>query len=835
MAQWRRLLVGACVALASGYLEASAQDITDDRWGITFATSVSGSAQRHFLDGLTALHLFMYEDAIEHFQSAEREAPSFAMAYWGEALAHYRPIWSLYNRDKARAALAGLAPTVEARSAKAPTPREKAYLAAVETLFADGPPRERQRAYADQMERVAARYPDDTEALALYCVSRVMLYPRASEARARMETAAIALDVLARNPRHPGAPRYLIQATDDPAHASLGLAGVRAMGAWTDPGGAESIHIPSHVYIQLGNWDAAERANARAFEVSMAWTTAHKFGLADLNLHDYEHLLRWRQYSLLQLGRVAEAKALTDRAGTDYPASKKATSIGTAFYRLRAQFMLETGQWALVADLARQATADGYDGNPFVLQAIGLGAAKTGDLTLARSVAGRLRQSRDWRGQAEAEEVLGLVALAEKDEAGALGHLKEAVAIDEKNVGSHGLGVPEPSKPVWELCGEALLELHRPKEALAQFERSLEIYRGRAASLLGASRASREQGDRVKADTYAAALRSNWHAADPNLPGLSDVRPPNPYHLDEGWAKLPAGRTLGAAGAIDIDRDGRSVWVFDRCGTPETCVGSTLAPIMKFDASGRLVANFGAGLFNYPHGLSVDRDNNVWVSDASAGSGKGQTVMKFSPDGRLLMTLGRPGVSGNGPDTFNAPSDVLVSPRGEIFVADGHGGSRLPGPSTGPPTNARIVKLSKDGTFIKAWGRKGTAPGEFDVPHGLAMDAAGRLFVADRSNGRIQIFDQEGTFLEQWTQFGRPSGIFIDAHDILYVADSTSNDQTNPGYTQGIRIGSVKDGRVTAFIPWSEPNTIEAVAADEHGNVYAGYTATMNLRRFVKD
>lgn len=306
-------------------------------------------------------------------------------------------------------------------------------------------------------------------------------------------------------------------------------------------------------------------------------------------------------------------------------------------------------------------------------------------------------------------------------------------------------------------------------------------------------------------------------SGDPNVA-------PNPYRIDEGWAKLAQGRTWGAAVGVDIDRDGKSVWVFDRCATADDCSASNLAPIQKFDASGRLVASFGAGMFIYPHGLFVDRDDNVWVSDGRAKNGKGHTVMKFSPAGTLLMTLGTPGVPGAGPDTFNGPSDILIAPNGDIFVADGHGGD----------TNARIVKLSKDGKFIKAWGKKGSGPGEFDSPHGLAMDSAGRLFVADRSNSRIQVFSQDGQFLVEWKQFGRPSGVFIDKKDVIYVADSQSTDQTNPGYKQGIRIGSAKDGKVTAFIPWAETNTLEGVAADDQGNVYGGYTNTLNFRRFVK-
>ncbi len=299
---------------------------------------------------------------------------------------------------------------------------------------------------------------------------------------------------------------------------------------------------------------------------------------------------------------------------------------------------------------------------------------------------------------------------------------------------------------------------------------------------------------------------------------------PNPYRLDEGWAKLPEGRKWGMTIGLDIDRDGKSVWAFDRCGA-RTCADSNVAPVQELDPSGKVVRSFGAGMFIFPHGLFVDRDDNIWVTDGQGKDGKGHTVVKFSPDGKVLMTLGKPGVAGAGPDTFNAPSDVLVAPNGNIFVADGHGGD----------TNARIVKLSNDGKFIASWGKKGTGPGEFSYPHGLAMDSAGRLFVADRENNRIQIFDQDGKFLAEWKQFGRPSGIFINKNDILYVADSQSDEKTNPGFHQGIRVGSVKDGKVLAYIPeTAELGALEGVASDDAGNIYGGYTGTMNLRRWVK-
>ena len=301
---------------------------------------------------------------------------------------------------------------------------------------------------------------------------------------------------------------------------------------------------------------------------------------------------------------------------------------------------------------------------------------------------------------------------------------------------------------------------------------------------------------------------------------------PNPYRMLDNWAQLPEGRPWGAPIGVELDHsDGKSIWVFDRCGA-DNCAGSNLAPIMKFDSSGKLIANFGAGMFNYPHGLFVDREGNVWVTDSRGEGGKGHTVIKFAPDGKVLMTLGKPGVSGDGPGMLNSPSDVVVSPKGDIFVADGHG----------EKTNDRIVKISKDGKFIKAWGKHGSGPGEFDVPHTITLDSTGRVFVGDRSNSRIQIFDADGKFLAEWKQFGRPSSVFIDKNDTIYVADSQSDEKRNPGFKQGVRIGSAKDGKLTAFIPLVDPQlqSAEEVAADDEGNIYAGFTSKRNLKKFVK-
>ena len=305
-----------------------------------------------------------------------------------------------------------------------------------------------------------------------------------------------------------------------------------------------------------------------------------------------------------------------------------------------------------------------------------------------------------------------------------------------------------------------------------------------------------------------------------------------PYRLDQSWSlKLPEGRKLGGVIGVEFDRKG-NLWIFERCGAtvPGSCGDSKLSPIMEFDPSGKLLKSFGEGLFVSPHGFHVDKDGNIWASDNGVKEGKGHQVIKFSPEGKVLATLGKAGATADGENSFNAPTDMVVARNGDVFVADGHGGK----------TNQRIVKFSKDGKFIKAWGKKGSAPGEFDTIHALALDSKGRLFVGDRENNRIQIFDQDGKFLDEWKQFGRPSGIFIDAKDAIYVTDDETDAKNNPGGKKGIRIGSAKDGTVTAFIPPLGPadkpeSVTEGITADKMGNVYGAETTTTNVRRYVKN
>lgn len=336
----------------------------------------------------------------------------------------------------------------------------------------------------------------------------------------------------------------------------------------------------------------------------------------------------------------------------------------------------------------------------------------------------------------------------------------------------------------------------------------------------------------------------------------------NPYRLVEGlqagqgpgrlggpWAKLPPGRKMGSPGGIAVDLDGAHLWAIVRCGSDGTPLGSQtycdtsdLDPILRFDPQGNVVTQFGSRMFSWPHGLHIDRDGNLWVTEAGNGQQTpgapkpakpiGHQVFKFSPQGKLLMTLGEAGVQGSDGTHFNAPSDVITNAAGEIFVVDGHTADG----------NNRIVKLSKDGTFIKAFGGTGYGPGQLRAPHAIAMDAGGRLFVADRGNQRVVIFDQDGKYLTRWTQFGMPSDIVIDGNGKIYVADSESDMNENAGWEKGIRIGDVKTGWVEHFILDSGDNPpitaggsgAESIAVDRQGNIFAGEPRPQRLLKYIK-
>lgn len=343
----------------------------------------------------------------------------------------------------------------------------------------------------------------------------------------------------------------------------------------------------------------------------------------------------------------------------------------------------------------------------------------------------------------------------------------------------------------------------------------------------------------VRAVALPLLVAAAAHAQPPAVQPTNDG--PNPYQTVAGWARMPEGRTWGSTSGVGIDKDGVSIWVAERCGA-NSCIGSNLPPVLKFDANGNFARAFGEGLVQVPHGMTVDRDGNVWVTDWSSPRGtqnnavrdstKGHQVIKFSPDGKVLMTLGTAG-GAREPGYFWQPNAVLVAPNGDIFVSEGH--------TDAPTANARVLKFDKDGKLLAMYGKRGNGDGELLQPHALAMDSRGRLFVGDRSNNRIVILDQSLKPVDVWYQFSRPSGIYIDKNDVLYVADSESG-SVNPGHKdwkRGIRIGSVRDGRVTAFIPDPDSaatgtSAAEGIAVDANGVIYGAEVGPRALKRYVR-
>jgi len=316
---------------------------------------------------------------------------------------------------------------------------------------------------------------------------------------------------------------------------------------------------------------------------------------------------------------------------------------------------------------------------------------------------------------------------------------------------------------------------------------------------------------------------------------------PNPTRI-ANWATLPEGRTWGSTAGLDIDPTDGHVWGYERCasgsagGPGINCDSNPVDPIFKFDRNtGEILANFGAGIFVTPHGIYVDDEGNVWVTDfaGNAERTKGHQVHKFSSTGELLMSLGTAGQPGSDRDHLWQPNDVIVAPDGSIFVADGHSGQNMTteeqiaeGLAAG--LTGRIVKYSPDGEYIMEWGEIGTEHGQFRTPHALEFDSQGRLWVADRGNHRLEIYDQMGNYLESRYQYGRISDIYITDDDMVYAIDSESSRIRHINWRNGVRVGPVDQDVLVGFIPgWnseSRPNhgvAGEGVGVDADGNVYA--------------
>lgn len=304
---------------------------------------------------------------------------------------------------------------------------------------------------------------------------------------------------------------------------------------------------------------------------------------------------------------------------------------------------------------------------------------------------------------------------------------------------------------------------------------------------------------------------------------------PNPFREDFDWAKMPSGIVYGSTRAIAIDKDGKSIWVFDRCGlTSDGCAkveNKNVNPIMKFDFDGNLVKSFGAGMFVAPHGIFVDEKGNLWLADSNVPAPEaclnlvGNTVREFTPAGKLLMTINGP----QGGKPFTGLTEAIVAPNGDIYVADGHE----------QPANNRILKFDRHGKYLMEWGTTGSGPRDLSTPHDLAVDKESRIYVADRGNSAVKVFDENGKLLHDWKQFGTPTGLFV-RNEMLYVADGAANGPNNPDFAPGVRIASVSDGKILFNIPYAPGNNLEGVTVDAAGNVYGGATNHPRAVRWLK-
>lgn len=495
---WLTLLLAAPGALAGQH--------ADKLGRIDFPTSGTPKAQEAFIRGTLLLHSFMYEHAARAYREAQALDPDFAMAYWGEALTYTHPVWYQQDQAAARAVLARLAPTPEARLAKAKTDREKAFLQAVEILYGDGAKLARDTLYAEAMRQVHERFPGDAEAAAFYSLSLLGLSSEGRDVPTYMRAAAILEELFRTRPDHPGVVHYLIHAYDDPVHAPLGLRVARIYGGLAG-GASHALHMPSHIFLALGMWDDVVASN------EPAWAADRSY-----------HALYWLQYAYLQQGRYRDARRLLDSLVQDVKRLGQSGNRGSYLPLMRAAFLTNTQQWSsdavkIAVDPkglpAAQVAAD--------LFATGMSALRSGDRAGAARALADMRSRRAGNSDTyppsvqaaviQEQELDALIHLDQGDTQAAL-HLLEAAAANEDTV-TFEYGPPDVVKPSPELLGEVLLGLDRPREAQRAFERALTRNPGRSPALLGLVRAATRAGDRKTADAAHAQLRANWAKADP--------------------------------------------------------------------------------------------------------------------------------------------------------------------------------------------------------------------------------------------------------------------------------------------------------------------------------
>ena len=495
---------------------------------ISFPNSGKAEAQESFIRGVLALHNFWFDEAEEAFKKAEEIDPGFALAYWGEAMSHNHPLWSEQDLPAARAVLQKLGATRAERSAKARTDREKAYLEAVEVLYGEGDKLERDLAYSKLMGRMAERFPDDDEAKVLYALSLLGTVRSGDKGFTRqMKSAAILADVQQRNPMHPGAAHFTIHAFDDPEHAPLGL---RAADLYAQiaPEAPHALHMPSHIYVQLGMWDRVLASNEAAYPASVKWVESKGLSRSKQDFHS----LAWLEYGALQLGLYDKARGLITLAEEvaaqtgDGPTQVYAASM-------RARYVLESRRYEdlplpeLPTVPVTGARAHGVYGSLYhQITVAGMSAGRLGQYDEAEEAARRLRslaQMRKDRGasaydvqplEVTAVEIEGLARFLKGDTQAGLERLLAATQLEEGM--DPPSGPPSPIKPAHELYGEALLQAGKGREAQKAFETSLQRMPRRSLSLLGLARAALASGDEETAADAYGQLATSWAAADPS-------------------------------------------------------------------------------------------------------------------------------------------------------------------------------------------------------------------------------------------------------------------------------------------------------------------------------
>ena len=473
---------------------------------VDFPTSGSPAAQEHFLEGVLYLHNFEFEDAREEFQKAQQLNPGFAMAYWGESLTYNHALWRQADVAAGRKALEKLAPTLEARLAKAPTPREKDFLASLEALWGPGDKTARDQAYHDALAKMYEKYSGDHEVASLYALSILGLTNGTRDFRNYMRAASIVEMVFGQNPQHPGAAHYMIHSYDDPIHAPLGLRAA-ATYAKIAPAASHAQHMVSHIYVALGQWDEAVQANEQAWEVSNQRRQRKRLGIGQLDFHSYS----WLHYSYLQQGRYQDAHEMLETVVEVHRSDDKGR-LGSYYNRMRAGQVIESRDWNASLPPSLETDQDIF--------ADALVALGTGHIDKARLLVGRFSgNSPAMQIMKKEMQALLLHKTGKSDQAIAL--LTEATAQEEGMALSYG--PPNPMKPSHELLGEILLELGRPEEAVEVFQKTLERAPRRALSLLGLARAAKRSGQRRLAHESYSDLVKVWHRADPR-PELREAR-----------------------------------------------------------------------------------------------------------------------------------------------------------------------------------------------------------------------------------------------------------------------------------------------------------------------